>query len=195
MNVFDRGSMSVDGSARAFSAWLDCFRWIAAFDVLWGHVYDRSLVRSLDVAASERSIVHVLFAFPGGFIHFSVMAFFVLSGYLVGGKLLQEVRRTNRVDVVGYLVKRLVRLWIVLLPALLLTGALDWIGLSLYPEGAMVIYGPHIFSIVGPLTLACNALFLQTTFCWEYGDNNAFWSLANEFWYYISWLLFVFIFV
>jgi peptidoglycan/LPS O-acetylase OafA/YrhL len=123
------------------------------------------------------------------------MGFFVLSGYLVGGRLLQEARETGGVDAKAYLVKRLVRLWIVLLPALVLTLALTRIGLSLQPAAASAIYGPQILSTLEPRTFACNALFLQTVLCGEYGDNFALWSLAYEFWYYLAWLLFVVIFI
>jgi len=180
-------------ASRAFSLWLYFFRWLAAFDVLWGHAYNRYLLRVRDLPGSERGVAHLLFAFPAGFLHFAVMGFFVLSGYLVGGRLLQEVRETNRIDTKAYLVKRLVRLWIVLLPALLLTFALTRIGLTLQP--ATAIYGPEIIPSLGPRTFACNALFLQTVLCGEYGDNFALWSLAYEFWYYLAWLLFVVIFI
>jgi peptidoglycan/LPS O-acetylase OafA/YrhL len=179
----------------AFSLWLYLFRWLAAFDVLWGHAYNRYLLRVRDLPGSERGVAHLLFAFPAGFLHFAVMGFFVLSGYLVGGRLLQEARETGGVDVKAYLVKRLVRLWIVLLPALVLTLALTRIGLSLQPAAASPVYGREITSALGPQTFACNALFLQTVLCGEYGDNFALWSLAYEFWYYLAWLLFVVIFI
>ena len=182
-------------ASQAFSLWLYLFRWLAAFDVLWGHAYNRYLLRVRDLPGSERGVAHLLFAFPAGFLHFAVMGFFVLSGYLVGGRLLQEARETGGVDAKAYLVKRLVRLWIVLLPALVLTLALTRIGLSLQPAAASTIYGPQILSTLEPRTFACNALFLQTVLCGEYGDNFALWSLAYEFWYYLAWLLFVVIFI
>jgi peptidoglycan/LPS O-acetylase OafA/YrhL len=180
---------------KAFSAWLDLFRWVAAFDVLWGHVYARYLPRYLDQPADERSILHLIFAFPAGFIHFAVMIFFVLSGYLVGGALLAEVRRTNTIDITRYLVHRLVRLWIVLLPALVVTGVLDLIGLAAHPPDPSLIYGPRIWDDLGAGTFICNAVFLQTVHCWEYGYNNAFWSLPNEFWYYVAWPFIAFVLV
>jgi peptidoglycan/LPS O-acetylase OafA/YrhL len=191
-----RATFAVEGSrttasSQALSLWLYLFRWLAAFDVLWGHVYNRYLLHVRDLPGSERGVAHLLFAFPAGFLHFAVMGFFVLSGYLVGGRLLQEVRETNRIDTKAYLVKRLVRLWIVLLPGLILTLALTWIGLSLQPA----VYGPEIVPALGPRTFACNALFLQTVLCGEYGDNFALWSLAYELWYYLAWLLFVVIFI
>jgi len=189
--------LAVHGPIRpeAFSAWLDFFRWVAAFDVLWGHTYSRYMPPYLDLAPDERSIVYLIFAFPAGFIHFAVMIFFVLSGYLVGGNLLAEVRRTNDIDVARYLVRRLVRLWIVLLPALVVTCVLDLIGLAAKPPDASLLYGPRIWETLGPGTFLCNAAFLQTVHCWEYGYNNAFWSLANEFWYYVAWPFIAFAFV
>ena len=49
--------------------------------------------------------------------HQAVIIFFALSGYLVGGSVINAIRRSEW-SWVRYLTQRLVRLWLVLLPAL-----------------------------------------------------------------------------
>ena len=65
-----------------------------------------------------------------GLGHQWVIVFFVLSGYLVGGSVLRSVR-TGSWSWRAYLLARLSRLYVVLLPALLLGGALDWLGMHM----------------------------------------------------------------
>ncbi|NUA26017.1 hypothetical protein FCJ59_04220 [Cupriavidus basilensis] len=83
------------------------------------------------------------------------------------------------------------RLWIVLLPALLLGLFWDSAGIHLAwgplyqgTEGnaAQQIDISHNLGVAG---LVCNAAFLQTLACQTYGSNGPLWSLANEFWYYL----------
>jgi peptidoglycan/LPS O-acetylase OafA/YrhL len=82
----------------------------------------------------------------------------------------------------------------VLIPALLLTLALDSAGKIMGGragyEGAfyeLINSGPRISSPadLSITTLAANALFLQTILVPTFGSNGPLWSLANEFWYYI----------
>ena len=122
----------------------------------------------------------------------AVMIFFVLSGYLVGGSVLRAFQRDNW-SWKEYLTKRLTRLWVVLLPALLLTIVLDNVGLRVFPAPTSIYQGPAGQSEVVPhlantLTLpiiAGNAVFLQNILVTTPGTNVALWSLANEFWYYV----------
>jgi peptidoglycan/LPS O-acetylase OafA/YrhL len=84
----------------------------------------------------------------------------------------------------------LVRLWIVLLPALLLGAIWDHIGIYLH-------YAPNLYSgadynhmtpdVTRALSLVDflgNVAFVQTIAVPTFGSNGALWSLANEFWYY-----------
>jgi peptidoglycan/LPS O-acetylase OafA/YrhL len=131
-----------------------------------------------------------------------VIVFFVMSGYLVGGSVLRSVH-SGRWSWREYLVTRLTRLYVVLLPALLLGGAADWAGMHL--PGASVFYNGHTgmgsqhFDIHSTLTLPvllANAVFLQTISLRggaipTFGTNEPLWSLSNEFWYYIAFPLLV----
>ena len=69
------------------------------------------------------------FYFLTGLGHQAVMVFFVLSGFLVGGHVYTAVAE-GRWSWPDYLIKRLTRLWIVLLPALVLTAIWDRIGIT-----------------------------------------------------------------
>ena len=122
----------------------------------------------------------------------AVMVFFVLSGYLVGGGVLRALRR-NTWSWRDYLIKRLTRLYVVLIPALLLGIALDFVGLYLHPSPTSIYAGPPglplFHDISDRLTLpaiAGNAVFLQGARVKTAGTNASLWSLTNEFWYYIA---------
>jgi peptidoglycan/LPS O-acetylase OafA/YrhL len=126
--------------------------------------------------------------------HQAVIVFFVLSGYLVGGHVLRALD-TSRWSWRSYLVHRGTRLWIVLLPALVLGGLLDFaaIRLNLAPALYEGLVRNHItFDVHATLTwkaLLGNCLFLQTITTPAFGSNGALWSLANEFWYYLMFPL------
>src|ERR1035437_10604196 len=77
------------------------------------------------------------------------MICFVLSGYLVGGSVLRAFQRDNWPGK-EYLTKRLTRLWVVLLPALLLTIVLDNVGLRVFPAPTSIYQGPAGQSEVVP---------------------------------------------
>lgn len=126
--------------------------------------------------------------------HQAVVVFFVLSGYFVGGSVIRAFR-AGEFYWTRYLTHRLVRLWIVLIPALLL-GAL-WDHLGLLVDRAPALYsggnGNDMFSDVsGRLSLDCmlgNVVFLQTLLVPPFGSNGSLWSLAYEFWYYVMFPL------
>jgi peptidoglycan/LPS O-acetylase OafA/YrhL len=122
----------------------------------------------------------------------AVMIFFVLSGYLVGGGVLRALSR-NTWSWRDYLIKRLTRLYVVLIPALLLGVALDFAGLYLRPSPTSIYAGPPgqtlLHDVADRLTLpviAGNAVFLQGARVRTAGTNVSLWSLTNEFWYYIA---------
>jgi peptidoglycan/LPS O-acetylase OafA/YrhL len=171
---------------------LDLLRGLAALLVLAGHL--RSYI-FLDLAQAgvESGIPVKVFYFVTGLGHQSVIIFFGLSGFLVGGKALDNILR-NRFSWPRYLLRRLTRLWIVIIPTLLLTLLLDRIGLELthgigYDGRYYDLYssGPHNAAGVDHSLVAAigNLVFLQTISVPRFGSNIPIWSLANEFWYYV----------
>jgi peptidoglycan/LPS O-acetylase OafA/YrhL len=180
-----RGSSSVH---------LDALRGLAAFAVMVSHWRGTYLVGFTQVRGPNplASTVGRLMDLGPEW----VIVFFVLSGYLVGGSVLRA-RREGRWSWTSYLIARLTRLYAVLIPALILGGTLDWIGMHLAPtEGVYsILAGPNSLhhTLTVPVFLG-NLLFLQKiALPGMYGDrlpcfgsNGALWSLTNEFWYYLA---------
>ncbi|WP_305789451.1 acyltransferase family protein [Symbioplanes lichenis] len=122
----------------------------------------------------------------------AVLVFFVLSGYWVGGSVINGFRR-GTFTWSRYVSARLGRLWIVLIPAVLLTSVLDHLGLamlghtSIYAGDAAyhdTVPASDLAGRLDPLTALGNVTFLQTMVVHTYGTNASLWSLAYEAVYY-----------
>ena len=170
---------------------LDFLRGLAAFLVLAGHL--RAYIFQSFGELEQAALLTKAFYFATGLGHQSVIIFFALSGFLVGGKAIEDIT-SGRFVWSRYLLRRLTRLWIVILPALFLTLLFDSVGLWMtngrgYDGRYYEVYssGPHaplgidlsLQSFLG------NMAFLQTIYVPSFGSNGPMWSLANEFWYYI----------
>ena len=184
------------------SVHLDAIRGAAALVVFLGH--GRPLFLSSHLVGTNGSKTDApassIGSLPRTTIgHEAVIVFFVLSGYFVGGSVLRSVRR-GTFAWKRYLLQRLSRLWVVLIPALLLGFAMDHWGMHLWgalpgslytsPPGSIVF--PELAARVGVPTLLGNAFFLQFSGVEPFGTNVALWSLACEFWYYIFFPLLLF---
>lgn len=180
---------------------LDALRGFAAFSVLLNHWRDAFFV---DYGALLHHNLLITVAYMvAGLGHQWVIVFFVMSGYLVGGSVLRSMG-TGRWSWRSYLLARLTRLYVVLLPALLLGGMLDWAGMHM--QGTAAVYGGqsgmhalvvNVHKTATLPTLLENGLFLQTialpgnrgSKVPTFGTNGPLWSLCNEFWYYIAFPL------
>jgi peptidoglycan/LPS O-acetylase OafA/YrhL len=172
--------------------YLDLARGLAALAVCSSHLRAFVFVDFNEI--SHSNIFWKLFYFLTGFGHQAVMVFFVLSGFLIS-KNIYFAFKGGRWSWTDYAIKRLSRLWMVLIPALVLTAIWDQIGIHVYhgdlyfgllreayhstpaPRDVGEIYRLHTF--LG------NAVFLQTIVVPPFGTNGPLWSLANEFWYYV----------
>ena len=131
-----------------------------------------------------------IFYFVTGFGHQAVMVFFVLSGYWIAKTVARRSEGTG-FSWSDYGIDRLSRLWIVLIPALLLGCILDSIGR--YGIAAPIYLGTQgtntlTYDVATHLTfgnLVGSFAFLQTLLVDPFGSNGPLWSLANEFWYYV----------
>lgn len=125
---------------------------------------------------------------PGGFL--GVDMFFVLSGYLITGQLLAEVRRSGRVDLLGFWGKRVRRL----LPpaALLLIGVALWTWWAGAPETWTARRGDLLWTISylanWHLLAAGEDYFATYTGA---SPMRHMWSLAVEEQFYVVWPLVV----
>lgn len=167
---------------------LDLIRALAAGAVCLSHL--RNLMFVDYRTSSGIGLASKAFYFISNYGHTAVIVFFLLSGYFVGGSVLRQVE-TGTWNWQRYLTERMSRLWIVLIPALLLTLFWDRMGIALV--GGPFYLGTegtfdqqiNVASHLGQATLLCNLAFLQTLTCGTYGSNGPLWSLANEFWYYM----------
>jgi peptidoglycan/LPS O-acetylase OafA/YrhL len=120
----------------------------------------------------------------------SVICFFVLSGFFVGGSILKKAEGFKFDE---YLVLRLSRLWVPLIPNLVLTLIVSVIIDRFYPDVPRGNYyylwhtGPSLQSVYSHSLgrFLENVFFLQGVVSSEFGVNCVLWSLAYEFWSYM----------
>lgn len=149
------------------------------------HVGGPLLVAASELPRDDISSIHILYSFIAGFAHPAVIVFFVLSGYLVGGSLCADVQK-GRHTFKEYFIKRVVRLSLVLFPALIVSFVLTRSGEYIFPQ----VYSTKQTESLDVGAFSCNIIFLQNVFCVRYAGNDSLWSLFNEFWYYILFYLF-----
>jgi peptidoglycan/LPS O-acetylase OafA/YrhL len=189
------GVLHIQG--RTVSDHLNLVRGLAAVAVLVYHVRYRFFFDYKDL--STKDPLSVLFYAATSFGHDAVMVFFVLSGYFIPASVLRD-DRSGRWSWGRYGLNRLVRLYVVLIPGLLLTLAWDSLGLSLYPShpiysGEKQTWIHDYFRVEdreGARVFFANLAFLQMIFVPPFGSDEPLWSLTNEFWYYVLFPLLFF---
>jgi peptidoglycan/LPS O-acetylase OafA/YrhL len=154
---------------------LNFIRGLAAISVLCTHVRNALFVPHSQII-SQSPLVKMLY-FITGLGNEAVMIFFVLSGFLIGSSVYYEIC-SNTFLWVNYLINRLVRLYVVLIPALILSAFITYFSYSIFSEN---INYPDI----SLTNFFANILFLQTILTHSYAENLPLWSLSNEFWYYM----------
>ena len=119
---------------------------------------------------------------PGGFL--GVDVFFVISGFLITGLLLQEYRRTGRISFGDFYERRARRLLPALMVVMIASAPMAW---QLLNPSQLIDYAQAMLA----------SLFFGSNFYWhfslqEYGAESALlkpflhtWSLAVEEQYYI----------
>lgn len=179
-----------DVRGRQSSNHLDLLRGVAAVAVLMCHakiLFFGTLADDAPAALARRSLETA-----GRYGHSAVIVFFVLSGFFISASVLRDVD-ARRWSWRKYLVNRASRLYVVLVPGLLLTLAWDqasltWLGdapPSPAPAAAEIVSVEQIREHTSAVAMLGNLFFLQTIAVPTFGSNGALWSLANESWYYI----------
>ncbi len=178
-----------------FSGFLDFVRWVAALLVVlhhWRHLWFSDLA---DV--TNKTLLIRVFYFFTGFGTEAVMVFFVLSGFLVGGGALRKFR-TRSYSPLDYMISRFSRIYTVLVPALILGGLLDWIGLQYFNSTEIYTNAPryHTKSLgfvitdnLNIMTFLSNLFDLQGILTKHFGSNIPLWSLSFEWWFYCLFAL------
>ncbi|MFT4803461.1 MAG: peptidoglycan/LPS O-acetylase OafA/YrhL [Psychroserpens sp.] len=116
------------------------------------------------------------------------MVFFVMSGFLVSKSAMRAINENN----LGmYFVNRFVRLYVVLIPALILTFFMDTVLINQLKGYVEVSLIQMIENRTSTISFFGNMFFLQDILVPRFGSNGPLWSLANEFWYYVLYPLIV----
>lgn len=160
------------------SQFLDCARWISAFAVLLAHVNNRVTVR-LGGTLEGADLWQITWGFFCGFGHHAVVVFFVLSGFLVGSNVIRDLA-ADRFDASRYVIARVSRIHLVLIPALILTLVLDQIGNRLNGD---------IYAASQEGSFLGNVLMMQGFLTESFRSDGPLGTLANEFWYYMTFPL------
>jgi beta-glucanase (GH16 family)/peptidoglycan/LPS O-acetylase OafA/YrhL len=166
----------------ALSQTLDASRWVAASLVVLYHVRMNVMVEPDQILSINRSWLERLFYTLSDCGPQAVIWFFVISGFLVGGKVAADVQK-SRFDFRSYAYNRLTRLYIVLIPALVICFSLDLLRVHVF--GLNPGAGGETVVSYTPWTFFANLLCLQTVYAPVVGSNTPLWSLACEAWYYV----------
>jgi peptidoglycan/LPS O-acetylase OafA/YrhL len=157
-----------------FSASLDLMRLVAALGVFVSHL-----------CRPEYSTVLADYQSWVGDGHEWVVVFLVISGFVVTHSTL-----TRSTSAVGFAVKRLSRLWSVVLPALVLTAGIDLLSRFLGES----VSSWHDVGIIGWARMGVTALFLNEVWFLSAAPalNKPLWSISYEFCYYALFAALVF---
>ncbi|MGH6796403.1 MAG: acyltransferase family protein [Methylocella sp.] len=176
----------IEKAAKAPNHWpfLDFLRATAALLVLFAH--SRASYFLYIERADQQGGFLKLFYFITGLGHQAVVIFFVLSGFLIGGSLTDSMQRGS-FDLMRYLIARFVRIFIVYIPALVITEAVFLFGLFLIgdPVGGPLA-GHQQLDFGGVSQAICFLSGLQGFSCAAWEQNSALWSLGYE------WALYLF---
>ena len=153
---------------------LDILRALAAFFVVTNHIGEALFV--FEDHLDPFNLLMFQFLYLG---HHAVMLLFVVSGFLIGRAAIQCFT-TDKQKVFDYGVDRITRIYVVLIPALILGWGSDQILLTV-STGSEFDYVAQRTSF---LIFLGNALGLQTILVPTFGSNGPLWSLACELWYY-----------
>jgi peptidoglycan/LPS O-acetylase OafA/YrhL len=170
---------------------MDAMRGLAALAVVAFHIrYNFFVV--FDELTSVSWATRAFYA-ATSFGHDAVVAFFVLSGFLISGSILKDARG-GRWTWTRYLTNRLTRLWVVLIPGLFLTLFWDQLGMHLFPGSPVYTGAPqewhhNFFPVEERETLRiflANIVFLHSVRgVPAFGTDGPLWSVTWEFAYYL----------
>jgi peptidoglycan/LPS O-acetylase OafA/YrhL len=170
----------------AHSFLISLLRGLAALQVAAAHLRSEMFPGLRELA--DPPLYYQILAFATAFSHQAVVVFFLISGWLVGGSLLNKLDQPGAMT--AYAIDRATRLWTVLVPALCLMLAVGAVTgtVSLAQADFSAANDYSAASFIG------NLLGLQTVLVPTFADNYALWSLSNETWYYLQFPLLLIVF-
>lgn len=154
--------------SQAQNPYLDWIRFLAALVVLLTHTRDTVFLEFSELAPESHNIVVAAFFGMTRLGHEAVIVFFVLSGFLVGGPAFERAANGS-FDAKSYTIDRSVRIFVPLLPAIVLTAI----------AGLLLQNRPEIWNLVG------HVFSLQGVVVPVAQHNQPLWSLSYEVWFYV----------
>tara|TARA_S200000501_G_scaffold327799_1_gene327286 strand:- start:402 stop:1511 length:1110 start_codon:yes stop_codon:yes gene_type:complete len=173
---------------------LDVYRGIAALLVFIMHL--RSVYFKDYNHIENANFLVDFFYFITSLGHAAVMIFFVISGFVITNLIFKN---WSKFSFSKYIVNRLVRLWVVLIPSIIFTLIVYYFFSIYFPEinkgsyNDVINSGPTIENNqISIIQIIGNIFFLQEILVETFSLNGPLWSLSYEFWYYILFPLLLF---
>ena len=168
---------------------LDFFRWLSALIVVVGH--SRAIFFVPWDQVEHKTIIATGLYFVTGWGNYGVMMFFAISGFLIGGGAYEKIK-AGTFSFWPYFINRFTRIYIVLVPALLLVWFVDIVGLKWlnglgiftkgYPIGAL---GIDTRETIGAANFVYNLFMMQNILGPPFGTAQPLWTLNWEWWSYM----------
>ncbi len=149
--------------------WLDWCRFLAAFVVMMVHARAFAFTSYGLIDADQQHGITAAFYMATRIGTQGVLVFFVLSGFLVGGKAIERFR-DGSFSVGDYAIDRCCRILVPFIPALLVT---------------VIIAHASGLQKTDPQAFLGNLFFLQGIAVEAYPGNDPLWSLSYEVWFYV----------
>lgn len=147
--------------------WLDALRFVAAFVVLFSHTRNDFFLAYGDLPTSQQGAVPFIFYTLGRLGHEAVVVFFVLSGFLVGGRGFERIK-DGTMNVKSYAIDRFARIY----PPLFVSILFYFITCQ-FVKTETWNWGIAAGNFLNLQGIACESLV------------TPFWSLSYEWWFYI----------
>lgn len=165
---------------------IETIRAVAALLVLLGHTRNW-FFEITTLGAADKAFLP--FYFVTALARESVIVFFVVSGFLVGGRALVDMQ-AGRFSPRQYFTSRFARIYIAYIPALIVTfGLLE----VLYRASPATIEAmgdefniSHVDNLGGASSALCHLANIQGLFCRYSPSNPALWSLGYEWVLYLA---------
>jgi peptidoglycan/LPS O-acetylase OafA/YrhL len=186
---------------------LDGLRGLAALYVLIHHArwllwegYNEGFL----IHPQQYSIFNKLLVYFFSFFRFgyeAVLLFFILSGFVIHLRYAIRIKENGSAvpfDYWAFIKKRILRIYPPFIFVLLLTFFLDTLGMylnySIYNSNTSNLFiNQHVHADHSMLTLLGNLIFTLKIYVPAWGTNEALWSLALEWWFYMLYPLFFYI--
>lgn len=149
--------------------WLDLLRFLSALIVVVAHCRANFFEIFGNLEPASKTIYGKMFYFLTSFSDDAVLVFFILSGFLVGGKILESISIGKPVSPGDFAIKRGVRIGVPLVGSVLFIVLVDKM------IGANTSWGG----------ILCNALSLQCIFSEFNSMGGPLWTMPYIVWNYV----------